>query len=654
MNMITGGPIMSNVGIDQEFLEVAFTYASYGIAKMSFDGSVMAVNPAACNIFEYNEDEMLKITCGQLSHPDDEEQTIDDVYQQLKDTNAEAKIEKRYIKKSGKVVWCLVTLTLIRDEVGTPLYYLSQIVDITEQKESENRLQETIERYTSLKKYNHDAILSLNLQGKVMNGNKMSEKLTGYEIETELIGMDIANLIGQENVKRILEDALHDHTVEKAIDTIVTKEGEEVEVLTSIAPIFINSENIGFYLIAKDISEQKKLVVAKETAETTNQAKSEFLAMMSHEIRTPMNGVIGMTDLLLETTELNPEQIEYVEIIRKSGDSLLSIINDILDLSKIESGKSELQEDMLDVRKCIADTLSIFSSRAAEKQLDMNYSIGHDVPEYLVADGDRLRQILMNLIGNAVKFTDSGEVIVKVKRVKVEDDTFQLEFTVTDTGIGIPPSRLSDIFEPFSQVDPFMSRTHEGTGLGLAICKKIVELLGGTIWAESDGKQGSSFIFTIRYTPKSGVDKEKHMQMNHPAEQFGRILIAEDNKINQIVLVKMLEKLGHSVTVVENGDEVVKAATCESYDIIFMDLHMPVMNGFEATKVIKETSPPSKSPVIIAVTANALKGDREKCLAAGMDDYISKPVKREVVTRIINQYMNSRAGESFELMENES
>ncbi|QGQ97656.1 PAS domain S-box protein [Paenibacillus psychroresistens] len=628
----------------EEFFEEAFTYATYGIGKVSLDGSFIAVNPATCNIFEYKQDELSSFKFFQLLHPDEEVLKIEDIYDQINVTNTVAKHQNRYMQKGGKVAWCEVTFTLIRDEVGTPLHYLIQIVDITERKESENKLQETIERYTSLKKYNHDAILSLDLQGQVMNGNKMAEKLTGYKLDTELIGMDIANLIGHENVKRILEDALHDNTVEQGIESIITKEGEEVEVLTSIAPIFINSHNIGFYLIAKDISEQKKLLLAKESAESTNQAKSEFLAMMSHEIRTPMNGVIGMTELLLETTMLNSEQREYVEIIRKSGDSLLAIINDILDLSKIEAGKSELQEDILDVRNSISDTLSIFSSKAAEKQLELNYLVGHDVPEYIISDADRLRQVLLNLVGNAVKFTEGGEVIVRVKKVIVEPDTSHLEFTVNDTGIGIPTTRLTDIFEPFSQVDSFMNRTHEGTGLGLAISKKIVELMGGTIRAESDGQQGSSFIFTIRYTPKISVEHKTKQSLYLPSERPGKILIAEDNKINQIVLAKMLEKLGHSVTIADDGDAVVKAAMNEVYDIIFMDLHMPVMNGFEATKRIKETSPPDTCPIIIAVTANALKGDREKCLAAGMDDYISKPIKRDVVTRLIDQFMNSKVG----------
>lgn len=621
------------------FYENVHRFASFGIIRISLDGAFESVNPAACRMFQYTEEEFLGFRFGQLSHPQEPFQSLADVKPLLKENGIE--FQQRYIQKSGNIIWCLVNLSLIYDEQRAPLYYISQVIDVTEQKNSEIKLQETVERYTSLKRYNHDAVISFDLEGKIINGNKMAAKLTGYSIEKELAGMEISRLIGEANVKKILSQALHDDTVEQQIDAIITKHGCKIPVLTSIAPIYINQKNIGFYLIAKDITEQKELLLAKNIAESTNKAKSEFLAMMSHEIRTPMNGVIGMTDILLETTELSDEQKEYLEIIRRSGNTLLSIINDILDLSKIEAGRTDLQETIFDIRQCIVETLDILSPRADEKRLSMAYSIGHDVPDYVYGDADRIKQILINLVGNAIKFTPSGEVSLGLRKISKDHEQAHLEFTVKDTGIGIPPDRLQEIFEPFSQIDHFMKRNHEGTGLGLAISQKLAHLMGGSIRAVSDGKNGSTFTFEVSLQLKGKPVLQDESGTARTGTSLN-MLIAEDNYINQLVLRKMLETMGHSVTVTENGEEVVKTAASGGYDIIFMDVHMPHMNGYEAAKELKSVLPADQCPLIVAVTANALKGDREKCLDAGMDEYVSKPLKREVLSKIVDKYINTR------------
>jgi CheY-like chemotaxis protein len=274
--------------------------------------------------------------------------------------------------------------------------------------------------------------------------------------------------------------------------------------------------------------------------------------------------------------------------------------------------------------------------RAEQNHIELSSTINHDVPDYIYGDAERLKQVLINLLGNAVKFTAEGSISVKVNIDK--EDPSLLVFTVIDTGIGIDPAQLNEIFEPFAQIDSFMTRRHEGTGLGLAISRRIIDMMGGEIYAESDGKSGSSFTFTIKLK-KSVVplNQEVHMQQRHPAREAS-ILIAEDNHINQLVLSKTLEKMGHQVTTVTNGIDAVQATHKEHYDLILMDLHMPIMNGFDAMKMIKEELK-EKSPPIIAVTANALKGDREKCLTEGMDEFISKPVKREVLQRLLNQFL---------------
>jgi two-component system, sensor histidine kinase len=626
---------MHRVNLNQEqFNQQVINHASFGIALISPEGLILTVNPAFEQTFGYSREELDCMRLEDLSHPEDPGNNHD-----LKSILGDlivVHLEKRFITKNGDNMWGQLTLKLFCDESDQPAYYICQIVNITKQKESEQRLQESVERYTSLKKYNHDAVISFGLDGRIINANRMAEKITGYSIESELIGMELANLIGDNNVQIILERALFDDTVDQHINMLVTKEGEVVEVLTSIAPIYVNNQNIGFYLICKDISEQRQLLLAKEAAESTNRAKSEFLAMMSHEIRTPMNGVVGMTDILLETTDLTEEQRDYVEIIRKSGEILLNIINDILDLSKIEAGRTELQEDTFDLRQCLRDSFAVIAMKAEQKNLELASTINHDVPDYIYGDAERLKQVLINLLGNAVKFTPQGSISVKVKLVK--EDPSQLAFTVTDTGIGVDPGRLTDIFEPFSQVDSFMSRRHEGTGLGLAISRKIISMMGGEIYAESDGKSGTSVTFTIKLK-KTAVAPDQ-VTTDHKTHRVRKasILLAEDNYVNALVLTKTLEKIGHKVTVVTNGIDAIEAAHKEKFDLILMDLHMPIMNGFEALKILKEEHK-EKCPPIIAVTANALKGDREKCLAAGMDEYISKPIKREVILKIIDQFV---------------
>lgn len=624
-----------NVSLNKEqFNQQVIDHASFGIALLTPDGLVLTANPAFERIFGYSGEELGELRLGDLSHPEDSSSLHD--LMALMGESRDVQLEKRFKTKSGTDIWGELTLQLFSDELNQPAYYICQIINITKQKESEQRLQESVERYTSLKKYNHDAVISFGLDGRIINTNRMAEKITGYSTESELIGMKLANLIGEENVQHILDKALHDNSVDQHINALVTKENEVVEVLTSIAPIYVNNHNIGFYLICKDISEQKQLMLAKEAAEATNRAKSEFLAMMSHEIRTPMNGVIGMTDVLLET-ELNEEQREYVEIIRKSGGILLNIINDILDLSKIEAGRSELQEDTFDLRNCLRDSFSVIAMRAEEKHLELSSTINHDVPDYIYGDAERLKQVLLNLLGNAVKFTAKGSISVRVKLVK--EDPSVIAFTVTDTGIGIDPERLDEIFEPFAQIDSFMMRRHEGTGLGLAISRSIVSMMGGEIYAESDGKSGTSVTFTIRPRRAADIPNWEDSVDKPYTVSEANILLAEDNHINGIVLTKLLEKMGHSVTAVTNGMEAVEAARKERFDLIFLDLHMPIMNGLEAMRTLraehKENCPP-----IIAVTANALQGDREKCLAEGMDEYVSKPIKREVILKILEQFIN--------------
>jgi PAS domain S-box-containing protein len=624
----------------EDNLAEAHRIALLGSWELDIVRDELTFSPEMYHIYNLNIEEMSKkpSMLVDLIHPLDRQQLLEGL--ELVKNGQELNLELRHLQSDDSIKYLYLRGIATMDSNRNPLKIKGTIQDITEQKKVELRLQESIERYTSLKKYNHDAVFSLDLEGNIINTNVMAEQFTGYAVH-EMAGLNFSKFIGSRNLKRKLSALLEDGSSEKIIDKIAHKDGQMIEVITTIAPIIINEETVGYYILAKDITEQKKLLIAKEAAEKTNKAKSEFLAMMSHEIRTPMNGVIGMTHLLQDTTQLDTQQEEYVDIIRKSGNTLLTIINDILDFSKIESGKTDLVEEPLDIRECVAETLDILSSKAAEKHLEITYSVHSQVPGTVIGDAERIKQVLMNVIGNAVKFTYTGGVAITVERWLHTSNMVHLKFVIRDSGIGIPMNKINQLFQPFYQLDHFMTRKSEGTGLGLAISKKLVEKMGGDIWVEHTDGPGATFVFTVALKEEERVVppvQEESSKEEQPVPRALKILVAEDHEINQLVLRKMLEKLGHSVTIVENGNEVLQAVAFEPFDIIFMDVQMPHMNGLDASKSIKETLAMEACPIIIAVTANALKGDREKCLAAGMDDYISKPIKREVIAEILSKY----------------
>ena len=541
-------------------------------------------------------------------------------------------------------------------------------VNISDRKRMENALKESERHLTDIINFLPDPTFVIDRYGKVIAWNRAIEALTGIKAE-EILGKgnyEYALPFYGERRPILIDLVLRpQQRFEKKY--AITKRSEDgtfsgeaympnlrrgnVYLFGTAAALYDSDGNIsGAIESIRDITERKHAMEdmqkVKEKTEAAIRAKSEFLANMSHEIRTPLNAIIGMTGLLLDTS-LNPDQLDWVETVRNSGEVLMSIINNILDFSKIEDGKRVLERHPFDLVSCIEGSIDLLASKAAEKGLTIVYIVDDNVPKNLMGDVTSLRQVLVNLLGNAVKFTYSGEISINVTS-QMQDHHLKLNFSVRDTGIGIPEDRTARLFQSFSQVDMSTTRKYGGTGLGLAISKKLVELMGGTIWVESEPSKGSTFCFSIFADPATEVElvKARELPLSDRLQpyQLGplRLLLAEDNEVNQKVTLRMLNKLGIRADIAANGLEVLQALERQPYDIVLMDIQMPEMDGLEATKFIRQLWPGDESPHIIAVTAHALEGDRQRCLDAGMNDYISKPMRIEELIGALCKYPSIR------------
>lgn len=484
----------------------------------------------------------------------------------------------------------------------------------------------------------NEIVIAVDLNNKIIDVNTLAYKFFKREKE-DIVGRAAFDYIG------LYFNGFERYANEWGIlnENVIAKAGTGDAIYSMrMAPLCDTKEKIiGRYIIMKDItlleSTMKSLKTSRINAEEASRAKSNFLATMSHEIRTPLNGIIGMVELL-SSLNLDAEGKEYLYTIRNSADALLGIINDILDFSKIEAGKMEIENISFNVRELVSNIVRTFYAKTNEKNIDIVCEIDEGIHENVKGDPTKLRQVIVNLIGNAVKFTENGSVKVEVKNSISEGERIKLYFSVSDTGIGIEEEKAAKLFDSFEQLDNSTTRKYGGTGLGLAIVKNLINLMGGEIRVQSQLGKGSKFYFWLYFEEAKQSEKVKEDSIIMGKEnQKLDILVAEDNKVNQLFMKKLLEKNAFNVEIAENGEEAVEMYSQKEFDIIFMDIQMPKMDGYEATRIIREKE--KKHVPIIALTANTTEEDKQMCINAGMDDYIAKPVKLNKLYECINKFV---------------
>jgi PAS domain S-box-containing protein len=574
---------------------------------------------------------------------------------QIQTKEFELQIEFPLNVKSGEPIWVEQSSTVMSED-GKPVGFQCILKDITEKKKAEEEAKKS-EMEKEENQYRLQSILDnstlivyiKDLDGRYLLINKKYKEL--YQLtEEQAIGKTDFDLLSSDEAQRNFDMDQYVIREQKTIEIeeTIEKSGNTYNLLMVRFPLYDKNHNIyGTVGIANDITERflygKHLIEEKSKAEMAEQLQEQFLANMSHEIRTPMNGIIGMTNILIDTP-LSDEQKEFVHVIKKSSDNLLVLINDILDLSKIKAGKLRIENIDFQLRETVENTLAPFNVKIMEKGLKLGFVVDRNIPDMLIGDPHRLNQVLTNLLGNAVKFTEKGEINLGIKLLERHDDTVSLEFSVSDTGIGVSPDKLKYIFESFTQAETGITRKFGGTGLGLSITKKLIELQHGAIDVSSEQGKGTIFTFVLDYgiSSKQEIGKPKRLSelrtLDNNRLSGKKILVVEDNETNQKVIFHMLKKFGVDIRIVNNGKEAIQVLEdgCP-YDLLIMDLQMPEMDGFETTKYIRQQLK-LKVP-IFAMTASALRNEKTKCFELGMNEYLTKPFVPAELHQQLKKYL---------------
>lgn len=632
--------------------------AADAVAVIGFDQQILEVNAAFATLTGYTADELKSLGFDHIIHPG-EALIHENWFAALCDGKYRvARTERKILKKDGSQA----RLELLGASLPSRHSVVITAVDNSLLREHQFRLVRNRENLLALVENTGEAIFSVDALSRVTVVNNRYRELfrarygktleEGMSFEEQLEGDD--RRIWKERFRKVLQGQTETYQEE-----ILELDRKLLVMEVMLYPVRDEDGLItGITCAGRDITarirQEEELKHAKEKAEQATRAKSEFLAVMSHEIRTPLNGLIGISELM-NSTRLDPQQKEYLDIIRLSGEALLQVISDILDFSKLEANKMQLEYVPFRLRDAVQETLTILSGRATEKGLLLHQDISAEVPEIVIGDKARLRQILMNLVGNAIKFTEKGAVTVQVRLAGKNLAELVLEFGVQDTGVGIAPDQAEKLFSAFTQADPSTYRKYGGTGLGLTICKTLVDLMGGSIWVDSKPGEGSTFFFTIHVMetseapagvpppvvnkPATGVSS----QQSRLAEDCPvNIMLAEDNDINRLLAGKLFERLGYQVHAVANGKEAFALLKEGSFGLVFMDVQMPEWDGLEATRQIRKADMAGGQPVIIAMTAFAGQEDKDACREAGMDDYISKPIMLEEIEAMIRKWARKK------------
>ncbi len=642
--------------------EAVIRHSPLAIVAADADGHVTSWNPSAEHMFGWSESEVL----GQYPPIVEDERELKEW---LEDCRAGSVLEGEawtVQRKDGTTLEVSVWTEAMRDASGELNGIVSMIADNSERRRNELQVRESEQRYHDLFENASDVIFALDLEGRFTSMNKAGEQASGFS-RTELLSMKMVDVLAPGQAAfavQKLEEKLAGGPSRPIELFCLKKDGGPLYLEIMARLIFQEGRPAGVHGIARNITERKAwqakleqyaeelrlkneaLSKALAAAREATEAKSRFLANMSHEIRTPMNGVLGMSELLL-ATELSTEQSEYVAAVKFSAEFLLVILNDILDISKIEAGKLELHYAPFAIRDIVGGVMALLLPQARDKKLELRSSIDERVPKALRGDEARLRQVLTNLAANAVKFTETGSVDIRLEVEQEDAEWAALRCTVEDTGIGIPPEQASRLFESFTQGDSSTTRRYGGTGLGLAISKQLIETMGGQVGFESEQGRGSKFWFRVKIEkqpdtvlkPEPEASGRGHAGVRSPGGAPARILLADDNEVNRRIALRMLEQAGYQVEAVPNGRRAVEEALSGRFQLVLMDVHMPEMDGFEATRAIRSAEGEARRTPVVAMTARAMPEDREKCLAAGMDDHLPKPVRRAELEAAVERWL---------------